>query len=142
MEEQKKEPKRTTAKKDDKKTPIEKKTTAKPTEPKPASPTPPPPPDLNIEEEKISAMSITALCFGILGAILCCYGLNLILGTVAVILGFIEKKNITEGDSTLKSLPLANWAVGLGFAGVGIFVIQIVLVFIFGASVIFLGATQ
>ncbi len=140
MAEEKKEPKNDVTKKETKKKPIKKKSTTK--TPVPPSPTPLTPPDLNIEEEKISAMSITALCFGIVSIILCCYGLNFILGAVAVVLGFIEKKNITDGDSTQRSLPLANWAVGLGFAGVAIFVIQIVLFFIFGASILFLGATQ
>ncbi len=87
-------------------------------------------------------MSITALCFGIASIILCCYGLNLILGAVAVILGFIEKKNLTDGDSTQRSLPLTNWAIGLGFAGAAIFFIQIILFVALGFGTFILAGIQ
>ncbi len=90
----------------------------------------PPPTDkyLNSEsqEEKPSGLAIASMIVGICSIIFCCASLNLILGIVAVVLGFVEKKNIKDGTSTEAGGNFALTGIITGFAGIAIWVLMLI----------------
>lgn len=89
--------------------------------------------------DKPSGLAITSLALGIGSIVICCFGINLILGIIAVVLAFIEKNNIKEGRSGEAGLPYANWGLGLGITGLIIFFGGTILTFLVGAGTVFSG---
>ncbi|MDD3627933.1 MAG: DUF4190 domain-containing protein [bacterium] len=78
------------------------------------------------DEEKPSPLAITGMIIGICGMIFCCGPVNLILGIVSVILGYLELNNIEKNESPVKGKNFAIAAIIMGFIGVGLFVLRII----------------
>ena len=98
---------------------------------------PPPPKKLlntELQEEKPSGLAIASMIVGICSIILCCVSLNLILGIVAVVLGFVEKKKIKDGDSTKAGENFVLTGIITGFVGIVLWVLTL----IFGLGAAFL----
>ncbi|MCK4668460.1 DUF4190 domain-containing protein [Candidatus Dependentiae bacterium] len=91
--------------------------------------TPPTPDKLSnpeLQEEKPSGLAIASMILGICSIIFRCGGLNLILGIVAVVLGFVEKKNIKDGDSTEAGGNFALTGIITGFAGIALWALMLI----------------
>ena len=89
---------------------------------------PPPNKLLNseVQEEKPSGLALASMIVGVCSIILCCGGLNLILGIVAVILGFVEKKNIKDGSSTEAGGNFALTGIITGFTGIALWALLLI----------------
>ena len=85
---------------------------------------PPPPPDYNSPnmgvEDKPSGLATASMIIGICSIPLQCAGLGFILGLLAVILGFVEKKNIETGQSSAAGEGYVKTGIICGFIGLGI----------------------
>ena len=94
----------------------------------PNSPPPPPNKIVNpeLQEEKPSGLAIASMIVGICSIIFCCGGINLIIGIVAVVLGFVEKKNIKDGSSTEAGKNFALTGIITGFTGIAIWVLMLI----------------
>ena len=104
-------------------------------------PPPPPPPAYNTNdqgiEDKPSGMATASMIIGICSIPLQCAGLGFILGLVAVILGFVEKKNIETGQSSAAGESYVKTGIICGFIGLGItvlIVIAYIILLIFGIA--------
>ena len=94
---------------------------------------PGPPPAYN-PEEKPGGLAIASMIIGICSVIICCFNLNLILGIVAVIMGFVERYNIKEGNSNQGGKNYALTGIITGFIGIGLWFLFII--FGFGAVIL------
>ncbi len=86
----------------------------------PPPPPPPqygaPPPGYGGQPPKNSAMAISALVLGIIGAIPCFWGCFVFSGG-GVVLGMLAKKEIRESNGAKKGAGLAQWGFILGIVG-------------------------
>lgn len=93
----------------------------------------------NLDPNKPSGLAITSLCFGIASIVICCFGINLVLGITAIVLAIIEKNNIKNHRASEAGTPYANWGLGLGIGGVVIFFGGTIIAIFVGAGTVFSG---
>ncbi|MDD3627931.1 MAG: DUF4190 domain-containing protein [bacterium] len=98
------------------------------------SPNPPPPQQFQggnpygpppIQPDKPSGLAITAMIMGICSIVICCLNLNLILGIVAVILGFVEKSRINNGTASEAGKSYAMTGIICGFIGIATWILML-----------------
>lgn len=97
-------------------------------------PPPPPPPGAytgGVAGPSNDGMAIAALIVGIV-SIVCC-GLNLILGPVAAILGYVSRGRIARSGGTLGGGTMATVGMVLGIVG---FVIGILFIVFYGIGLL------
>jgi len=82
----------------------------------------------NFKPVKTNGFAIASMVLGILGVVLtCCCTIFGVLGILAVIFGFIAKKDIRESFGEQKGDGMAVAGIILGFVTIGLIILSIVL---------------